>query len=42
VANRSLVDYDPGELSRNPAWEEGRRMPVADLVRYALGQPATV
>ncbi len=41
VANRSLVDYDPDALRRNPAWEEGRRMPVADLIRYALGQPVT-
>ncbi len=42
IINRRLEGYDPVPLRDLPAWREGHRMPVADLVQYALGEPVAV
>jgi predicted ATPase/class 3 adenylate cyclase len=38
VVNRRIVGYDPKALRSHPAWSEGYRMPIGDLVRYALAE----
>jgi predicted ATPase/class 3 adenylate cyclase len=39
--NRLIVGYDPKALRALPGWQVGHRMPLADLIRYALREPVT-
>jgi predicted ATPase/class 3 adenylate cyclase len=40
--NRTLMGFDPTPLREHPAWEEGNRMSIPELIDYALRRPATV